>query len=115
MNDWKTIATTLVTLVCLLLAALPAAAAEDAGGATESVVNINQASATELARLPRVGPALAQRIIDFREENGPFEHPDDLLLVRGIGEKTYAMMAPYVAVEGETTLMEKAKPKRSDR
>lgn len=87
----------------LTLSAFGALAAE------QPVVNINTAQDSELTLLPRVGPALAQRIIEYREENGSFEQTDDLLLVRGIGEKTFALMESYVAVKGETTLREKLK------
>jgi len=73
------------------------------------VVNVNQADAQALALLPRVGPALAGRILEFREENGPFKSIDDLLLVRGIGERTLELMKPYLALEGKTTLEEKVR------
>ena len=82
--------------------------------AAEGKVNINEASAEELALLPRVGPAVAQRIVDFREENGAFKSMEDLMLVRGIGEKTFERLAPYVALSGETTLTEKVRSSRSE-
>ena len=91
---------TFALLVACVLAATPALAAD-------GVVNINEASATQLAQLPRVGPALAGRILEFREENGKFEATQDLMLVRGIGEKTFQLMESYVVVEGKTTLNEK--------
>lgn len=53
-----------------------------------ALVNLNAADATALETLPRVGPALAQRIIDWREANGSFASVDQLLEVSGIGEKT---------------------------
>ncbi|HET8958476.1 MAG TPA: ComEA family DNA-binding protein [Microcella sp.] len=56
-------------------------------GAT-GLVNINVADATALETLPGVGPALAARIIAWRDENGPFRSVDELLAVSGIGEKT---------------------------
>jgi competence protein ComEA len=86
----------------LCLAALPALA-EGAQG----VVNINSASAEELMFLPRIGPAVAQRIVEFREANGRFKTTEDLMLVRGIGEKTYELLRPYVTVDGATSLKAK--------
>ncbi len=71
------------------------------------VVNVNTAEASQLTLLPRVGPALAQRILDHREANGKFERAEDLLLVRGIGDKTFALMKPHVTVDGKTTLNDK--------
>ena len=52
-------------------------------------ININLASAEELQTLARVGPVYAARIIDYREKNGPFEKPEDIMKVSGIGLKTY--------------------------
>lgn len=91
-------------LLLSALAVLPAPA-EAAGGK----VNVNTADAAQLALLPRVGPSLAQKILDFRKQNGPFKATEDLMLVRGMGEKTYQLVRPYVAVSGETTLREKVK------
>jgi competence protein ComEA len=99
--------TTLVALA-LALAALPAFAAEAATGK----VNVNTASASQLALLPRVGPAVAQRIVEHREANGAFKSLEDLMLVRGIGEKTFELLAPYVALSGETTLQAKVRAPR---
>lgn len=96
-----------LVLAALLLTALPAIAAE-----TQGVVNVNAASAEQLALLPRVGPAIAQRIVEFREQNGPFKSADQLLLVRGIGEATFELIKPYVALAGETTLKDKVRVPR---
>lgn len=96
--------TGILALAGLLLTALPSLAAEG-----RRVVNINAADAAQLALLPRVGPSVAQRIVAFRKENGPFKSPEDLMLVQGIGEKTYQLLKPYLAVSGETTLKEKVK------
>ena len=90
-------------LITILSLAAPAVFAAD----KSRVVNINEADAGQLALLPRVGPSLSARIVEFREANGKFKAPADLMLVRGIGEKTFALMEPYVAVSGETTLTEK--------
>ncbi len=62
-------------------------------------VNINTATAAELEMLPHIGPALAQRIIAYREANGPFERIEDLQNVEGIGETRYKDLAPLITVE----------------
>ena len=80
-------------------------------GAASGKVNINTASEEELARLPRVGSTVAQRIVEFRKKNGKFERAEDLMLVSGIGDRTFDLIAPYVSVEGETTLTEKVPSK----
>lgn len=90
-------------LAGLVLAVLPTFAAE------ARKVNVNTADAAQLALLPRVGPSLAQKILDFRKENGPFKSAEYLMLVQGIGEKTYQQLKPYVSTSGETTLKEKVK------
>ncbi len=88
------------------IAAHPAVA-EGEAAAPHKVVNVNEASAAEIARLPRVGAKLAQRIVDHRKEHGAFRRPEDLMQVKGIGEKFFATLKPYVAVSGPTTLTEK--------
>lgn len=66
----------------------------EAIAAYEVAIDPNRADAAELASLPGIGPALAQRIIDERTRGGPFQTPDDLLRVSGIGEKTLAKLRP---------------------
>lgn len=100
-------------LVGALVVAALAAAALPALAEDKAVVNINTASAAQLQLLPRVGPAIAQRIVEFRAENGPFKSADQLLLVRGIGEATFELMKPYVVVSGETTLQAKVRTPRA--
>jgi competence protein ComEA len=96
-------------LAWILSAAIAVAGLGAAVEAAEGKVNINEASVEQLALLPRVGPAVAQRIVDFREENGSFKAVEDLMLVRGIGEKTFEKLAAYVAISGKTTLSEKVR------
>jgi len=101
------------TLVILVLALVFSSLAVTAEGAQTGVVNINTADAAELQLLPRVGPALAQRIIDFREAHGPFDSIDEIVAVKGIGETSLGNLSPYLATEGATTLDAKVKLPRS--
>ena len=61
--------------------------------------NLNTATADQLEQLPRIGPTMAERILDYRTAHGPFKHVEDLTLVQGIGEKTLALLLPLVYVE----------------
>ena len=63
-----------------------------------AVVNINTAATAELEALPGVGPALAARIIDYRQKYGPFKKIEDLMSVRGIGEKSFLKLKPLVTI-----------------
>lgn len=62
------------------------------------VVNINEAAWPELAQLPGIGPTMARRIIQHRAAQGPFQTTEDLMTVKGIGEKMYAAMSPHLTV-----------------
>ena len=94
---------TIALLAAATFFALPASAQ------SSGVVNVNTAGAAELSLLPRVGPALAAKIIDHRDENGPFKKVEDLLLVSGIGDKMFSLIEPFVRTSGETTLKVKIK------
>lgn len=69
------------------------------GGATSGgLVNLNTATIADLETLPGIGPAIARRIIDFRESNGGFRKIEDLLEVPGIGTKTFEELRDHVTV-----------------
>lgn len=77
-------------------------AAQDSGSKTkrteELVVDINRAPVKELARLPGIGDKVAARIVAYREENGPFKKIEDIMNVRGIGEKTFVKLRDHLVV-----------------
>jgi competence protein ComEA len=62
-------------------------------------ININTASAEELTRLKGIGPSHAAKIVAYREENGPFKTPEDVIKVPGIGQKTFDNNAELILVE----------------
>lgn len=64
-------------------------------------LDINTATAAELADLPGIGDILASRIIDYRNENGQFSSVDDLALIEGIGEKKVDAIREYITVGGQ--------------
>ncbi|MFB6608846.1 ComEA family DNA-binding protein [Agromyces sp. NPDC056379] len=85
-----------------VLGQVPPAAAPGGGaampGVVDGLVHLNSAGVAELDTLPRIGPALAQRIIDWRDANGPFTSVDQLLDVAGIGDTVFAGLEPLVAL-----------------
>lgn len=105
----------ILTLVLLSLPTFANAADAEGGSAPAGVVNINTADASQLALLPRIGEKAAQRIIEYRTEHGPFKKATELMQVKGVGAKTYEGLAPYVAVDGKTTLSTKVKSPRKPR
>jgi len=66
-------------------------------------VNINTASSTDLEKLPGVGPAMAQRIVEYRQKNSGFKKIEDLMQVKGIGEKKFLRLKPLVTIASRTT------------
>lgn len=63
------------------------------------LIDINTANQVELQRIPRIGPVLAKRIIDYRKINGKFKDLGELRRVKGIGEATLGKMLPYVSIK----------------
>lgn len=71
-----------------------------AGLPPEHPVDLNTATVTELMQLPRVGIRTAERIVAFRSQHGPFRRPEELLGVKGIGEKVFRRLRPHVTADG---------------
>jgi len=91
-------------LVVLAMGQAPPPASGGSGGSggspgpsADGTVHLNTADVAALDTLPRIGPALAQRIVDWREANGPFTSVDQLLEVAGIGDAIFSGLADKVA------------------
>jgi competence protein ComEA len=69
-------------------------------GMESEKLNINYASTEELELLPGIGPVLAQRIIAYRDEYGPFTHIEDIMNVEGIGKKRFEDIYDLIAIGG---------------
>jgi len=114
----RKIAFAAMTLTALVLFSATAQAAprnaEQSQKALSGVVNINTASEAQLVLLPGVGKAIAQRIVDHRARQ-PFQRIDELLAVKGIGQRTFQRISPYLTVSGPTTLAEERQEKTARR
>jgi len=101
----------LVLVTVLAMAAIPATAAQQKSSAAKSAsaaaaptapVNINTATQEQLETLPGLGAKVAQRIIDYRQKNGNFKKVEDLMNVKGIGEKSFLKLKPLLVAQQKT-------------
>lgn len=97
---FRTLAATILSLalmgssIAAQAVASPTTQAEKPG----AVVNLNTATASELEALPGIGPKMAQRIVEYREKNGVFKKVEDLMNVKGIGEKNFLKLKSNLTV-----------------
>ena len=92
----------LATLVCLV-GATPAWAKKNS--VLEGMINVNTATVEELKLLPGISEVKALAVVESRSAK-PFASREDLVAIKGIGEKLVALWMPYLAFEGKTTLKE---------
>ena len=94
----------------LALAGAATAISADAPDASAGKkVNINQATAAQLALLPHVGNKAAERIVEYRKAHGSFGQAEELMEVKGVGEKLFTELKPYVTLSGSTPLNAKVR------
>jgi comEA protein len=74
-------------------------AAADTAPISTNAININTATAEELEVLPRIGPKTAQKIVEFREQHGPFRRVEHLMQIPGISEKKFLEIRPHIRVD----------------
>jgi len=99
MTKTKKLLTLLVILAMAAVSTISLGAAEkQAAAGNDKLININTADAVQLDKLPQVGPKMAQRILDFRKSNGNFKRTQDLMKVKGIGEKIFAKLQPLITI-----------------
>jgi competence protein ComEA len=99
-----------IVIAALLVFGLGVAtsAAQDNGRRTSAVaassasasapINLNTATVAQLETLPGIGKATAERILEYRQKNGSFKKVEDLMNVRGVGEKSFLKLKPLVTV-----------------
>ena len=101
----RTVSALVLSLVCAAAIGTTAGARQAAATTPQApvvpaaaLINLNTATAVELEKLPGVGPAMAARILEYRQKNGAFKKSEELMNVKGIGEKTYLKLKPLVTV-----------------
>jgi len=87
-----------VSFLMVFTGALYSGTQKQAADSKSVKVNINTAGADQLVKLPRIGEKIAKRIIEFREKNGKFKKIQDLMKVKGIGEKTFKKFEKMLTV-----------------
>ena len=105
--DWRQLMTRILMVVLLILGAGIAPQADQRGSerttpaakaSSSGPLNLNTATVAQLEALPGIGKSVAERILQYREKSGGFKKVEDLMNVRGIGEKSFLKLKPLITV-----------------
>ena len=69
----------------------------------EAKLDLNKASIEDLVQLKGIGQSYAERILEYRDENGPFTHVEDIMKIKGIGNKTFESIKDLIIVEAPSS------------
>ena len=101
-SNRESVAAASLVLLCAFVAVsagmASAATGVDSEPPSDRPVDINTAGTEQLTEIPGIGEAMARRIVDWRDEHGPFRRVEDLMKVKGIGEKSLEKMRPHVTI-----------------
>lgn len=91
-----------LAIVAVLALAAPTVAQTSAPASKPAsagvLINLNTATATQLEAIPGIGARTAERIVEYRQKNGAFKKVEDLMNVRGVGEKSFLKIKPLITV-----------------
>ena len=101
----RSVIITFALVVCVVSASVsaqqPSRGARPAAATTTEIVNLNTSSAAQIASLPGIGDKTAELIVQYREKNGPFKKIEEIMNVKGVGEKSFLRIKDRLTVTAQ--------------